>query len=119
MNTKKIIYWSLGSVAFLGLGYLVYRKIADRNKDFIKDGNFTIVIDKTIVADPNQPDIDSEGDSVPDYEDPIVNKLIESGGIDFPMYDDSNYYDDFDFDYYDDSDYYGNGSYNNYDDYTV
>lgn len=111
MNTKKILYWSLGSVAFLGLGYLVYRKIADRNKDFIKDGNFTIVIDNTIVADPNQPDIDSEGDSVPDYEDPIVNKLIESGG----MYDDSDYYDDFD--YYDDSDYYG--SYDDYDDYTV
>jgi len=113
MNTKKILYWSLGSVAFLGLGYLVYRKIADRNKDFIKDGNFTIVIDKTIVADPNQPDIDSD-DSVPDYEDPIVNKLIESGGI-----DDSDYYDDYDFDYYDDSDYYGNGSYNDYYDYTV
>jgi len=107
MNTKKILYWSLGSVAFLGLGYLVYRKIADRNKDFIKDGNFTIVIDNTIVADPNQPDIDSEGDSVPDYEDPIVNKLIEN---EIPTYDAAN-----------DSDYYfgGNGSYGDYDDYTV
>jgi len=56
MKNKKILYWSLGSVAFLVLGYFVYRKIADRNKTFIKDGNFTIVIDDTIVADPNQED---------------------------------------------------------------
>ena len=48
MKNKKILYWSLGSVAFLVLGYFVYRKIADRNKTFIKDGNFTIVIDDTI-----------------------------------------------------------------------
>jgi hypothetical protein len=59
---KKILYWSLGSVAFLGLGYLVYRKIKDRNKTFIKDGNFTIVVDDTIVADPNQADTVSESD---------------------------------------------------------
>ena len=62
MKNKKILYWSLGSVAFLGLGYFVYRKIADRNKKFIKDGNFTIIVDETIVADPNQPDTVSESD---------------------------------------------------------
>ena len=62
MKNKKILYWSLGSVAFLGLGYLVYRKIKDRNKTFIKDGNFTIVVDDTIVADPNQADTVSESD---------------------------------------------------------
>ena len=101
-KNKKIIYWSLGSIAFLGLGYFVYRKIADRNKDFIKDGNFTIVIDKTIVADPNQPDIDSEGDSVPDYEDPIVSNLIEggvSGGYDYSNDYDYYGYDDYDYGY--------------------
>ena len=69
MKNKKILYWSLGSVAFLGLGYFVYRKIKDRNKTFIKDGNFTIVVDDTIVADPNQADTVSESDLDTSNED--------------------------------------------------
>lgn len=42
----KTIYWSLGSIAFIGIGYFVYRKIANRNKEIIQDGTFTIIIDR-------------------------------------------------------------------------
>lgn len=44
---KKILLISFGAVATIGLGYFAYRKIADRNKEIIKDGDTVIVIDKT------------------------------------------------------------------------
>lgn len=82
---KKILYWSLGSVAFLGLGYLVYRKIADQNKEFIKDGNFTIIVDETIVADPNQPDTVSESDLDTEYipQEEDVTQTEDLGYLDY------------------------------------
>ena len=82
---KKILYWSLGSVAFLGLGYLVYRKIKDRNKTFIKDGNFTIVVEDTIVADPNQADTISESDLDTEYipQEEDVTKTEDLGYLDY------------------------------------
>ena len=70
MVNKKIIFWAIGSIALGGLSYFVYRKIADRNKDFVKDGTFTIVIDNSIEADSTQ---NTMAASVPEYEEPEID----------------------------------------------
>jgi hypothetical protein len=61
---KKVILISLGAIATIGLGYFAYRKIADRNKEIIKDGDTVIIVDKT-------PDTTTEDDGVvfPDETD--------------------------------------------------
>ena len=44
---KKGIIIALSVIATAGLGYFVYRKISDMNKEIIEDGTFTIKIDDT------------------------------------------------------------------------
>jgi uncharacterized protein YxeA len=41
---KKKIFISLGVLASIGLGYFIYKKIKDRNKEIIEDGGFTIKV---------------------------------------------------------------------------
>lgn len=88
MKVKKILLWSLASVAFLGAGYFVYRKIADRNKDFIKDGNFTVVVDKSIETEVTKES--SNENSVADYEEEtpeeIEGKLVNDNWNDLGGY---------------------------------
>jgi len=47
MKMKKGIIIAISAIAAAGLGYFIYRKIADRNKEIIQDGTFTIKIDDT------------------------------------------------------------------------
>ena len=44
---KKSLYITLAAFGVLGLGYLVYRKISDMNKEIIDEGTFTIKVDET------------------------------------------------------------------------
>lgn len=44
---KKGILIAISVIAASGLGYFIYQKIADRNKEIIKEGTFTIKIDET------------------------------------------------------------------------
>lgn len=44
---KKGVLITISAIAVAGLGYFIYQKIADRNKEIIKDGTFTIKVDET------------------------------------------------------------------------
>jgi hypothetical protein len=55
---KKKIFISLGVLASIGLGYFIYKKIKDRNKEIIEDGGFTIK-----VADDATTETSTENDS--------------------------------------------------------
>ena len=41
---KKAVYITLGVIATTGLGYFIYTKIRDRNKEIVQDGGFTIKV---------------------------------------------------------------------------
>jgi hypothetical protein len=43
---KKGLIITISVIATAGLGYFVYRKISDMNKEIIKDGTFTIKVDE-------------------------------------------------------------------------
>jgi hypothetical protein len=52
---KKGILIAISVIAAAGVGYFIYQKIADRNKEIIKEGTFTIRIDETASTGvPNQ-----------------------------------------------------------------
>ena len=44
---KKGIIITISVIATAALGYFIFRKFADRNKEIIEDGTFTIKIDDT------------------------------------------------------------------------
>jgi len=44
---RKGILIAISVIAASGVGYFIYQKIADRNKEIIKEGTFTIKIDET------------------------------------------------------------------------
>lgn len=43
---KKGLIITISVIATAGLGYFVYRKISDMNKEIIEDGTFTIKVDE-------------------------------------------------------------------------
>jgi hypothetical protein len=44
---KKGILIAISAIAAAGVGYFIYQKIADRNKEIIKEGSFTIKVDES------------------------------------------------------------------------
>ena len=48
---KKSLYITLAAFGVLGLGYLIYKKISDMNKEIIDEGTFTIKVDETASTD--------------------------------------------------------------------
>ena len=64
---KKGILIAISVIAASGLGYFIYQKIADRNKEIIKEGTFTIKIDETASTGlPTQEDFVDEYDDTND-----------------------------------------------------
>ena len=57
---KKKIFISLGVLASIGLGYFIYKKIKDRNKEIIEDGGFTIKVADDATTTTDESDIDND-----------------------------------------------------------
>lgn len=83
---KKGILITISAIAAAGLGYFIYQKIADRNKEIIKDGTFTIKIDETASTGvPTEQDFYSQeeedaalDDSYYEYEENIDENIEEA-----------------------------------------
>jgi hypothetical protein len=80
---KKGILIAISAIAAAGVGYFIYQKIADRNKEIIKEGSFTIKVDDSASTGvPSEQDFYSEEEEVKALDDSYYTEL-----------DDYNYYD--------------------------
>ena len=66
---KKGVIITISAIAAAGLGYFIYRKIADRNKEIIQDGTFTIKIDDSASTGIPSEQYFSEEDSYDSYDE--------------------------------------------------
>jgi len=82
---KKGILITISVIAAAGLGYFIYQKIADRNKEIIKEGSFTIKVDESASTGvPTEQDFSTQEQQQEDnalddsYYQPIEDRVDEA-----------------------------------------